>query len=384
MAERNGTQASMRIGLLRLTDAAPVAFAAARGLFAEEGVEVALSVEPSWANVADKLAYGLLDGAVMLPPLALAMELGLRPAATPLVVPMSLSLNGNSVVLAEEPARVVLEGDARPPALEAGRRLRHLLERGRLRPCLAVVHAWSTHDLLLRYWLAASRIAPEEAVDITVMPPAEMPKALAAGHIDGFCAGAPWGAVAARMGAGRAVVLSSEIWRNHPEKCLAVRADWADRHPSALQAVMRALLRAGIACDDPAGAEALATLLAEPGWVGVPTDLVAASLPGGQGGEVDRSVFAAHAAAFPWRSHARWLATQMARWRSLPADAMERAVRAYRPELYAQAARELGLPVPRSDHKTEGAHDAAWCLAADPTPIAMQPDPFCDGARFEA
>jgi nitrate/nitrite transport system substrate-binding protein len=74
----------------------------------------------------------------------------------------------------------------------------------------------------------------------------------------------------------------------------------------------------------------------------------------------------------------------MARWRSLPADAMERAVRAYRPELYAQAARELGLPVPRSDHKTEGAHDAAWCLAADPTPIAMQPDPFCDGARFEA
>jgi len=28
---------------------------------------VALSVEPSWANIADKLCYGLLDGAMLLP-----------------------------------------------------------------------------------------------------------------------------------------------------------------------------------------------------------------------------------------------------------------------------------------------------------------------------
>src|SRR5688500_1461411 len=91
----------VRVGLLRLTDAAAVFLADAYGLFAAEGLDVDLSVEPSWANIADKLAYGLLDVAVMLPPLALAMALGLRgPAATPLVVPMSLSLNGSSVVLA--------------------------------------------------------------------------------------------------------------------------------------------------------------------------------------------------------------------------------------------------------------------------------------------
>lgn len=372
----------MRLGLLRLTDAAPVALAAARGLFAEEGVEVRLSVEPSWANVADKLAFGLLDAAVMLPPLALAMELGLRPAAGRLVVPMSLSLNGNSVVLGKDLAAAVMPGGVRPPALEAGQRLGRLIEASRLRPRLAVVHAFSTHDLLMRYWLAASGIDPKQAVELTVIPPPEMPEALVSGRIDGFCAGAPWGAVAARLGAGRAVTLSSGIWRNHPEKCLAVRAEWAERHAPALHAAMRALLRAGLACDDPVTSHALATLLAEPGWIGVPAELIAGSLAGGVGSDVDRSFFAAHAAMFPWRSHARWFAGQMGRWRTLPPDAAERAEQAYRPDLYAEAARSLGLPVPRIDRKPEGGHGAGWSLEADLTPIPMLPDEFCDHAQF--
>ena len=40
-----------------------------------------LSVEPSWANIADKLCYGLLDGAMLLPPLALALRFGLSGSA---------------------------------------------------------------------------------------------------------------------------------------------------------------------------------------------------------------------------------------------------------------------------------------------------------------
>lgn len=374
--------APMRLGLLRLTDAAPVALAATRGLFAAEGVAVALSVEPSWANIADKLAYGLLDAAVLPPPLGLAMELGLRRAATRLIVPLSLSLNGNSIVLAEALAATLLAGRPAPPALEAGRRLRGLIAEG-LRPRLAVVHGFSTHDLLLRYWLAASGIDPEEAVELSVLPPSEMPQALAAGRIDGFCAGAPWGAVAARSGAGRTLLLSSAIWRNHPEKCLALRADWAERHPAPLQGVLRALLRAGAACDEPDGAAALAALLAAPDWVGVPAGLLAASLPGGSGQDADRTVFAAHAAGFPWRSHARWFAAQMARWRPLPAGAVARAAGAYRPDLYAEAARAVGLSVPDRAEKTEGGHDAPWMLPAEPQPLPMLADGFCDGARFE-
>ena len=53
----------IRIGLLRLVDSAPVMVAEQRGLFSELGLDVTLSVEPSWSNTADKLAYGLLDAA---------------------------------------------------------------------------------------------------------------------------------------------------------------------------------------------------------------------------------------------------------------------------------------------------------------------------------
>src|SRR5207244_9816522 len=123
---------------------------------------------------------------------------------------------------------------------------------------------------------------------------------------------------AARAGLGRTVVVSSGIWRNHPEKCLAVRAAWAAAQPAMLQAVLRALLKAAARCDDPTEAAGLAALLAQPSFVGVPADAVAASLPGGAGGEVDRSVFAARAATFPWRAHARWFLDQAARWRELP------------------------------------------------------------------
>ena len=59
----------IRLGLLRLCDAASVILADQEARFAAAGLNVVLSVEPSWANVADKLGYGLLDGAVMLAPL---------------------------------------------------------------------------------------------------------------------------------------------------------------------------------------------------------------------------------------------------------------------------------------------------------------------------
>jgi ABC-type nitrate/sulfonate/bicarbonate transport system substrate-binding protein len=299
----------------------------------------------------------------MLPPLALAMSIGLRPAGAPLIVPMSLSLNGNSVSVSERLAAPILTG-GRPKPLAAGHRLRRLIAGG-ARPVLAVVHGWSTHDLLLRYWLAASGIDLQREIAWTVVPPAEMVEALAAGRIDGFCAGAPWGAMAARAGFGRTVAVSSAIWRNHPEKCLAVRAAWATDHPAKLQAVLRALLAASIRCDDPAEAPGLAALLAEPSFVGVPADAIAASLPGGEGGDVDRSIFAAHGATFPWPAHARWFLDQMARWRELPPglDIAAAAERVYRPDLYAIAARAMGMTMPEAEPAERNA--------------------FCDGAAFQ-
>src|SRR3954454_3972262 len=73
----------IRVGLLRLVDSAPIVLAEAHGLFRDQGLDVRISIEPSWSNIVDKLAYGVLDAAVMLPPLAFAARWIARPEGSP-------------------------------------------------------------------------------------------------------------------------------------------------------------------------------------------------------------------------------------------------------------------------------------------------------------
>lgn len=377
----------IRLGLLRLTDAAPVIIAQERGIFRALGVEVALSVEPSWANIADKLSYGLLDGAVILPPLALAVTLGTRGPAAPLIVPMGLSLGGNAVVFSSDLAAPLRPGGRFLSAAEAGRRLaKHLATHPSAeKPRLAVVHTLSTHNLLLRYWLAAAGIAPDDVFDLTVIPPADMVDALEAGTISGFCAGPPWGKVAERAGAGRIIAGTGAIWSHHPEKCLAVSRAWAERQPAALLALQRALLRATRICDRPEEAASIARTLASERYLGVTAAAIRGSLPAKPGTrDDDRSTFFRHAATFPWISHALWMIGQMQRWGYVgpEIDAGALARRVYRPDLYARAAVAEGISVPVDPIKPEGGHDGPWTVPALPEPIAMLDDRFCDGAVY--
>jgi hypothetical protein len=118
------SDAVFRVGLMQLTDAAPLIVARELGFFATEDLEVSLSTEPSWANIADKLAYGLLDGAMLLPPLAIALRLGLSGSGgpEPIIVPAALSLNGNTVTLADRWAAPVRGDGAPAPAAAMARR----------------------------------------------------------------------------------------------------------------------------------------------------------------------------------------------------------------------------------------------------------------------
>jgi two-component system, oxyanion-binding sensor len=381
--------AAFRVGLMRLTDAAPLIIAREFGYFAAEDLEVSFSTEPSWVNIADKLAYGLLDAAMLLPPLALARGLGVSGAGGPeaIIVPAALSLNGNTVTLANSWAAPVLGDDPAMSAAETARRFHAVIRARGRKPALAVVHTFSTHNLLLRYWLAAGGADPDRDVTFVVVPPAQTPQALAAGAIDGFCAGAPWGEVAARAGAGRTVATSHAIWNNGTEKVFAVRRRVAEAQPGRLQAALRALLRAAAYCDAPANAPAVAAALAQDRYLGLPAEVILSSLPGATWrrgrGEGDVSVFFANAANFPWYSHALWFLGQMRRWGYTGANVDREAVAAiFRPDLFVAAARALGLSVPEPWCKDEGGHTEAWQLPATPAPIPMGADLFMDGARF--
>jgi NitT/TauT family transport system ATP-binding protein/nitrate/nitrite transport system substrate-binding protein len=328
----------IRIGLLRLVDSAPVIVAQAMGLFRDQGIDVEISVEPSWSNIADKLTYGVLDAAVMLPPLALAACAGLRGPKARLLVPMSLSQGGNAIVTSMEVTASLTEGNEQPRL-----RLLDWLRPQATPPRFAVVHAFSTHNLLLRYWLASGGADPDRDIETVVIPPENVVEALAAGSIAGFCAGAPWGDVAEREGAGRILVGTSTIWPFHPEKCLCVGEAWADANPDLLQRLLRAVLLAQIRCDRPEDAPMIAALLADPNGLRLPEQASRASLPGGTAAECIR--FYSREAWFPARTHARWFLGQMRRWGWLDetTDIEALAARVYRPDLLAPAVEAEGL-----------------------------------------
>jgi NitT/TauT family transport system ATP-binding protein/nitrate/nitrite transport system substrate-binding protein len=259
----------------------------------------------------------------MLPPLALACALGLRGRRTDLVVPMSLSANGNSVTLAarfqDEFARAGIAGIAAETKLR-----------------LAVVHTYSTHDLLLRYWLAAQGLDPSQ-VTISVLSPTEMVGSLAAGAIDGFCAGAPWGQVAGHAGLGFTAIQTGQIWQNHPEKCLALRADFAAGDPAAVRGLLIALADAARLCANPNRRAALAEMLGRPDYLDLPASLIASSMDPAAGGPV-------FSQTYPWPTHAAWFAMQMLRWNKAPGDVLSIASGLYRPDLFISAGGKKPAP----------------------------------------
>jgi hypothetical protein len=140
------------LGFVRLTDSAPLVVARELGLFEKYRLDVTLSREVSWANVRDKLAVGALDGAPMPAPLPAMTTLGASGIRVPMLSGLTLSLNGNTITLAaplwhEVRMRCAGQLDAPSTARALGAVLR---ARGGNQPTLAVVHAFSTHMILLR------------------------------------------------------------------------------------------------------------------------------------------------------------------------------------------------------------------------------------------
>jgi two-component system, oxyanion-binding sensor len=347
----------VRIGMLRLTDSAPVVVAKARGLFQSFDLDPVLFIEHSWADLADKLAYGLLDAAVMLPPLVLASAMGLRGPAVSLVVPMGLSQGGNTVVLGGE---AIKDSAGLPP----GARLVAWLAGQNTRPRIAIVHQYSTHNLLLRYWLALTGIDPDRDIETVVVPPEQVVAALTKGQIAGFCTGAPWGVAAELSSAGKVLLGTSDIWPFHPEKCLAVRDDWAVANPDALTRMLRALMRAQVICDQPESADEIVATLADETGLALPLDAARAALPGGSSPE--QIHFHGAGAAFPALPHAMWFLRQMRRWGWLAqgTSIVDAARTVYRPDLFSLAARMEDLFVPPGVARNIPAPAAAWGASA--------------------
>jgi ABC-type nitrate/sulfonate/bicarbonate transport system substrate-binding protein len=334
---------SLRIGYVPLTDAAPLVVADALGLFAAAGVRVTLSRERAWATLRDKLAFGALDGAHLLGPMAVGLALGAGGLRRRLDVTARLGRNGNGVVLSHALAAAV--GRFAPPlsATAFAAALHARAEDGMPPPTLAVVFPYSSHNYLLRHWLAAGGLDPDHDVRLVVVPPPQTARALAEGAIEGFCAGEPWGSHAVAEGAGRFALSTGDIWPDHPEKVLAFAEGLAARAPQAVVAATAAVIAAQRWLADAANRPAAVALLAERVFPGVSPASIAAALEGAAGApsiafDPDTPPCAATAT--------RWFA-EMRRWDHLPAAASADEARAcWRADLWQRAAGSLGAALP--------------------------------------
>ncbi len=378
----------LTLGYMPLTDSLPLLAAAQLGFFRDQGLDVTLQEEVSWANIRDKVIVGQFDGAHMLAPMVMASTLGLGGLNKPLIAPYSLNLGGNGMTLSASLYRE-LESTTRGRPGPAS--LKQLIEQRKLEKqpplVLAVVFPYSSHNLLLRYWLASAGIDPDRDVTTVVLPPSQMVDHLRLGHIHGFFAGEPWNAVATADGIGCCVATGRDIWQNAPNKVLGVTEDWARTNPDTLDALLRALYRAG-AWLDGNRAQAV-SLLAE--YLPVDRRALAPALLGhtgyrpdsGDPPEPDLLVFHRYLANFPWVSHGYWFLNQMARWGWLPGDQDLSAVAAacYRPDLYRRALADT--PLPGQDWKGEGIHAGPWRLETSQGEIGMGADTFIDGEEWQ-
>ena len=115
----------------------------------------------------------------MPPPLALALAMGLRGPLVKLLVSMGLSQGGNMIVLGGMPPAEVV-------GLPPGPAMLAWLRRQNGRPRIAVEHQFSSHNLLLRYWLALTGVDPGRDIEIVVVPPQQVVSALSCGQIAGI------------------------------------------------------------------------------------------------------------------------------------------------------------------------------------------------------
>lgn len=386
----------MTIGFLPLVDACLPILAHAHGFAEAEGLSLRLVRDMSWATVLDRLLYGHSDAAHLIAPLAIATTLGRGRPAVPLSVPFVLGLNGNAVTLRCDLAdRVAPHGRLADPR-EAGAALAVVAAERKAAGAplrFGVVHRYSSHNYMLRYWLAACGIRPDHDVEVVTVAPPFCADALESGEVDGICVGEPWNSVAVERGSGRIVLVTAQIWRRGVEKVLALREPVLEERRPDVEALVRALVHAARHFVDPQNWETNSEILARPEYLDGSPQLIRRAISDQllleRGAEpthfTDFMFQYREAANFPWVSQAEWLYTQMVRWEGMTFSAADasKAARVFRPDVYRGALLGTGEPLPGASSKVEGSLTGLTSVGTQQGAMTLESNSFFDGLVFD-
>jgi nitrate/nitrite transport system substrate-binding protein len=240
---------------------------------------------------------------------------------------------------------------------------------------VATTFPGGTHDLWMRYWLAAGGINPTSDISVIVVPPPQMVANMKTKNMEAFCVGEPWNAQLVTQGLGYSAITTGEFWNNHPEKALGLRADWVDKNPKAAVALLKAVQEAQVWCDQAANKEEMCQIIGERKWLGVSTADILGRAKGtldyGNNKKVENSPhlmkFWSDQASYPFKSHDLWFLTEDIRWGYLPASTDTRKLvdQVNREDLWKEAAKAIGQE------------------AAIPASASRGLETFFDGVKFD-
>jgi nitrate/nitrite transport system substrate-binding protein len=352
-SELRGSGEKIRIGFIALTDAASVIMAKELGYFEKYGLDVDVIKQASWASTRDNLLTGEIECAHCLFGMPFSVYTGVGgQAGKELHIAMVLNNNGQAITLSKEDfGGKVGYGDlkAAKTAIEA--------LKAKKEATFAMTFPGGTHDMWLRYWLAATAV-DQKTVKIITIPPPQMVANMKVGNMDGYCVGEPWPGVAVTDGIGFTHVATQDMWKHHPEKALVVNADFGANRRGDLKLVMRAVLEAAQFIDGRQDSALVAKTIGHSAYVNASSEVIDARLEGNYnlGDTLGQRTFTDDTMLFhnnglvnmPRKSHAIWFMTQYVRFGYLPElpDVNAIADRLIIPGLYEEVAKEMGIELP--------------------------------------
>lgn len=346
-----------KLGFIALTDAAPLFVADEKGFFKKHGMtEVEVLKQSSWGTTRDNLVLGSkangIDGAHLLTPMAYLISTGAvtannQPVAMNILA--RLNLGGQCISVGDEykDMKVGLDTKDFKKALLAKR-----VKTGKAVNA-AVTFPGGTHDLWMRYWMAAGGVDPNRDINTIVVPPPQMVANMKVGSMDTFCVCEPWNHQLIHQKIGYTAITTSELWMNHPEKAFAMRADYVAANPNASKALLKAIMEAQMYCEDPKNRAEVAEICSRRRWISAPVADIVDRMKGdfdyGTGRVEANSKFQMRywkdQASYPFQSHDLWFLTENQRWGYLPSNLDTKALiaKVNREDLWRAAAKDLGV-----------------------------------------
>jgi nitrate/nitrite transport system substrate-binding protein len=339
--------AKLRCGIIALTDNSPFVVGAEKGFFKKYGVEVTIAKGANWAAIRDSLSSGDNQMTHMLIGMPIASTMGLLGSPKkPMIIPWLVNRNGQAITLkAEWKGKVGADPKALKPFVESAKKLGEPLT-------FAMTFPPGTHAIWMRYYLAAGGINPDKDVALITVPPAQMVANMKIGKMDGFCVGEPWGARAIADKIGFTSVTTQDIWKDHPEKVCAFTAEFAEKNPKTVKAVLKGLHEASVWLDDLNNRPEQCEIVSKANYINCDKNVILGRLQGkmdyGDGRTIQDEFymhFSQRNCNYPQPKFAKWWLTQFRRWGMVTGapDYEGVASKVMRGDIYLEAMKEIGV-----------------------------------------